>query len=130
MKFAYTIIYVPSVSDSLAFFEAAFGLSRRFLHEAGDYGELDTGTTTLAFASVELGRANLGTEFVSAAKSTKPLGIEIAFVVTDVAGAHAKALTADATEISSPVTKPWGQDVSYLRCPDGTVVELCTAPNG
>ncbi|RZL31926.1 MAG: VOC family protein, partial [Rubrivivax sp.] len=26
-----------------------------------------------------------------------------------------------------PVTKPWGQTVAYVRCPDGTLVELCTA---
>ena len=46
MKFAYTIIYVPDVAASLAFFEAAFGFSRRFLHESGTYGELETGDTT------------------------------------------------------------------------------------
>ncbi|MES1265849.1 MAG: VOC family protein, partial [Variovorax sp.] len=22
--------------------------------------------------------------------------------------------------------KPWGQTVAYLRCPDGTLVEVCT----
>ena len=55
MKLGYTIVYVPHVAESLAFFESAFGLSRRFLHESGDYGELETGETTLAFASHELG---------------------------------------------------------------------------
>ena len=54
MKLGYTIIYVPNVAESLSFFESAFGLSRRFLHESGDYGELETGETTLAFASHEL----------------------------------------------------------------------------
>ena len=39
MKLGYTIIYVPHVAESLKFFERAFGLSRRFLHESGDYGE-------------------------------------------------------------------------------------------
>ena len=39
MKLGYTIIYVPNVAESLSFFESAFGLSRRFLHESGDYGE-------------------------------------------------------------------------------------------
>ena len=43
VRFAYTIIYVPDVANSLAFFEQAFGLSKRFLHASGDYGELDTG---------------------------------------------------------------------------------------
>ena len=32
MKLAYTIIYVPDVPASLAFCEAAFGLTRKFLH--------------------------------------------------------------------------------------------------
>ena len=41
MKLGYTIIYVPNVAESLSFFESAFGLSRRFLHESGDYGELE-----------------------------------------------------------------------------------------
>jgi selenide,water dikinase len=57
MQLGYTIVYVPDVAASLAFFEQAFGLQRRFLHEAGDYGELDTGATTLAFAAHALGRA-------------------------------------------------------------------------
>ena len=43
MKFGYTIIYVPDVSSSLAFFEEAFGFARRFVDESGDYGELNTG---------------------------------------------------------------------------------------
>lgn len=38
MKFGYTIIYVPNVAESLVFFERAFRLSHRFLHESGDYG--------------------------------------------------------------------------------------------
>ena len=41
MKLGYTIVYVPDVSASLAFFENAFGMKRKFLHESGTYGELD-----------------------------------------------------------------------------------------
>jgi catechol 2,3-dioxygenase-like lactoylglutathione lyase family enzyme len=70
MKLGYTIIYVPNVAESLSFFESAFGLSRRFLHESGDYGELETGETTLAFASHELGNANFPTGFVAASESS------------------------------------------------------------
>jgi hypothetical protein len=29
-------------------------------------------------------------------------------------------------ELAAPSAKPWGQTVSYVRCPDGTLVELCT----
>ena len=56
MKLGYTIIYVPNVAQSLDFFERAFGLSRRFLHESGDYGELETGSTALAFSAHSLMR--------------------------------------------------------------------------
>ena len=126
MKFGYTIIYVPNVPDSLAFFERAFGFSRRFLHESGDYGELDTGETTLAFASHELGTMNFPSGYVAANSSAKPVGIEMAFVTSTVPKDHAAALSAGATEVKAPESKPWGQVVSYVRCPDGTLVELCT----
>ena len=126
MKLGYTIVYVPNVAASLTFFEDAFGLSRRFLHESGDYGELETGETTLAFASHELGSVNFPAGFVAASESSKPLGIEIALVTPSVAEAHAKALAAGATELKAPESKPWGQVVSYVRCPDGTLVEICS----
>ena len=126
MKFGYTIIYVPDVAASLAFFEKAFGLSRRFLHESGSYGELDTGETALAFAAHELGDMNFPGGHVAAHDSEKPLGFEIAFVTENVAEAHATALAAGATELAPPQQKPWGQVVSYVRCPDGVLVELCT----
>ena len=130
MKFGYTIIYVLNVADSLTFFENAFGLSRRFLHESGDYGELETGDTTLAFASHELGNTNFPAGFVAASESSKPLGVEIALVTPSVVEAHAKALAAGATELKEPETKPWGQVVSYVRCPDGSLVEICSPVGG
>lgn len=45
MLFGYTILYVEDVPHSLGFYEEAFGFKRRFLHEGGDFGELDTGGT-------------------------------------------------------------------------------------
>jgi lactoylglutathione lyase len=126
MKFGYTIIYVPDVTASLVFFEKAFGFSRRFLHESGDYGELETGETKLAFASHELGAINLPLGFIAANTSVPPLGIEVAFVTTSVAEAYAQTLAVDATEVKAPESKPWGQMVSYMRCPAGTLVELCS----
>jgi len=130
MKFGYTIIYVPEVAASLSFFESAFGFSRRFLHESGDYGELETGETTLAFASHELGHMNFPAGFVAASESRKPLGIEVALITPTVAEAHAKALSAGAAELKAPESKPWGQIVSYVRCPDGTLVEICSPVGG
>jgi catechol 2,3-dioxygenase-like lactoylglutathione lyase family enzyme len=68
MKFGYTIVYVPDVLASVEFFEKAFGLKRRFLHESG-YGEMDTGTTALAFATHDLGASNLPGGYVKASHS-------------------------------------------------------------
>jgi catechol 2,3-dioxygenase-like lactoylglutathione lyase family enzyme len=130
MKFGYTIIYVPDVSASLAFFEKAFGIKRRFLHESGSYGELETGETALAFAARELGHMHFPDGFVEASASPQPLGMEIALVTADVHRAHEQALAAGADQLAAPDVKPWGQTVSYLRCPDGTLVELCTPMGG
>jgi lactoylglutathione lyase len=130
MKLGYTIIYVPNVAESLSFFENAFGLPCRFLHESGDYGELETGETTLAFASLELGKINFSTGFAAASESSQPLGFEVALVTLNVEEAHIKALSSGATELKSPESKPWGQVVSYVRCPDGIVVEICSPIGG
>lgn len=126
MKLGYTIIYVPDVAASLAFFKQAFGLEQRFLHESGTYGELETGATTLAFAAHELGDMNFPGGHVRADTSTQPLGMEIGLVTEDVASAYEKAIAAGATELSAPVQKPWGQTVAYVRAPDGTLIELCS----
>jgi catechol 2,3-dioxygenase-like lactoylglutathione lyase family enzyme len=130
MKLGYTIVYVPEVAASLAFFEQAFGLQRKFLHEGGTYGELDTGETTLSFAAPEVGDMNFAGGHVHADSSAQPLGFEIALVTDDVPAAHAKAVAAGAREMAAPSQKPWGQVVSCLRCPDGILVELCTPVGG
>jgi uncharacterized glyoxalase superfamily protein PhnB len=125
LKFGYTIVYVPDVSASIDFFEKAFGLKRRFIHESG-YGEMETGSTALAFANHELGNSNLPGGYVKASHSDIPLGMEVALVTEHVPQAHQRAVAAGATSIKEPSVKPWGQTVSYVRCPDGTLVEICS----
>jgi lactoylglutathione lyase len=126
MKFGYTIIYVSDVASSLAFFVAAFGLSQKFIDPSGDYGELDTGETTLSFAAHALGATNLPSGYVAADTSVKPLGMEIALITPAVEMAYQQAIAAGAVAIKAPALKPWGQVVAYVRCPDGTLVELCS----
>lgn len=128
MNFAYTIVYVPDVAASLAFFERAFGLKARFLHESGAYGEVDTGTggATLAFVDHATARDSVQHDYVPADASPQPLGMEIGFTVGDVQAAFDHAVAAGARPLAAPITKPWGQTVAYVRCPDGTLVELCT----
>jgi len=127
MRFGYTIVYVSDVAASLDFFERAFGLSRRFLHESGGYGELETGATALAFAQHDVARSNLGRDYLAAGASGSPLGMEVGLVTDDVQAAYDRAVEAGAEALAQPVQKPWGQTVAYVRCPDGTLVELCTA---
>ena len=127
IKFGYTIAYVADVNAALSFFENAFSMQRRFLTPEGDYGELDTGATTLAFASHELGASNFAGGYVSGSASEQPLGIEIALVTDDVPAAHAAAIEQGASELKAPEQKPWGQTVSYVRCPSGILLELCTS---
>lgn len=129
MKLGYTIVYVPHVEASLAFFENAFGLQRKFLTPDGDYGELSTGETTLSFAYHALGQSHFPGGYVRADESAMPLGMEIALLTDDVPAAHAKALACGATELCPPATQPWGQTLSYVRAPDGTLIELCTPMN-
>jgi len=126
MKFAYTILYVRDVGRSLAFYESAFGLQRRFLHESGMYGELETGDTTLAFAADAIARSNLPGGFESADLSRPPAASEVAFATPDVQAAFDRATRAGAVAVAAPKAKPWGQTVAYVRDPDGHLVELCT----
>ncbi len=128
VSLGYVILYVADVAASLAFYESAFGLSRRFFNDdqGKAYGELETGAARLAFASLELVKSHLKQEVVVASPGKAPLGVEIALVTTDVPALYARALKAGAVVVSEPATKPWGQTVAYLRDNCGHLVELCT----
>lgn len=126
MKFGYTILYVQDVPRSVAFYEDAFGLSRKFVHEAGMYAEMDTGGTTLSFAANGLAKTNLPCGFHENDPQSPPAGFEVAFVTDDVQAAYDRALAAGAAPVSAPAQKPWGQICAFVRDKDGIVVELCT----
>ena len=126
VKFAYTILYVQDVERSLSFYEKAFDLERKFISPDNQYGELQTGSTTLSFASVELAKSNLPGGFTESRAGAKPFAVEIAFATDDVPAQLNKAVAAGATELAAPKQKPWGQTVAYLADPDGFLVEICT----
>lgn len=48
----YVILYVNDIAASLAFYEKAFGLAKRFFHDdhGKAYGELETGSARLVYA--------------------------------------------------------------------------------
>ena len=72
---------------------------------------------------------NLDGKYQKTDLSTKPLGIELAFVTEDVASADAQAVTAGAVAIREPAAKLWGQMVAYVRDREGTLIELCSPAN-
>lgn len=123
MQLRYVIFYVDDVDAALAFYERAFGLSRGFLHPSGDYGELATGGTKLAFSSRDLMRS-LG-KAVAAPDPQRPTH-EIAFETGNVAAAYARALDAGADAVQAPRIEAWGQTTAYVRDGSGYLVEICS----
>ena len=126
MKLGYTIVYVENVAATLAFYESAFGFARGFVHASGDYGELVTGETTLAFATIALGQSHFAEPMQPLSLGQPVVGIELAFVTDDVSAAFERACAAGAQALAPPELKPWGQTVAYVRAQEGTLIELCS----
>lgn len=123
MILRYTILYVADVAAALDFYESAFGLTRAFLHEAGDYGEMSTGQTKLAFSSTAL-MTQLGK--APGRHDPKAPVFEIAFETDDVRAAFERAVSAGAKPVQPPRDEPWGQTTSYVSDPNGYLVEICS----
>ena len=126
MRFGYTILYVSDVTASLDFYERALGQRRRFVHESGQYAELDTGPTALALASHELAAANVPGLYRPERRAGAQPTFEVCFVTDDVRAAFERAAAAGAEPVSEPQTKPWGQQVAYVRDRDGNLIELAS----
>ncbi len=123
MQLRYIILYVPDVGAAMDFYARAFGLDLRFLHDGGDYGEMATGETRLAFSSIAL-MQSLGKQVANTAPE-RP-SFELAFATDDVPAALERALSAGAALVQGATDMPWGQTISYVRAPEGTLVEICT----
>lgn len=125
MQFGYTILYVPDVTATVEFYERAFGLTRRFVHESGLYAEMETGATALAFAGEAMAEAN-GLAIHPNAAEGLAAGVEICFVTDTPDESYERAIAQGATSIKAVELKPWGQRVAHLRDLNGCVVEICT----
>jgi len=126
VRLGYAIIYVPDVTAAVEFYERAFGLARRFVHDSGEYAEMETGATALGFANEGFIAAQ-NHPFRTNRPGEAPAGVEIALIVEDVPSAFERALTAGAERWAEPAVKPWGQTVAFVRDLNGFLVELCTA---
>lgn len=123
MRLRYTILYVADVAATLAFYQQAFGFDVKIQHESGDYAELQTGETLLAFSSLNLMR-QLG-KHPGIADPKQPV-FEIAFETDDVAASLAQAVAVGATLIKDTELMPWGQTISYVSDPNGFLIEICS----
>ncbi|MFZ4808836.1 MAG: VOC family protein [Hyphomicrobiaceae bacterium] len=129
MRLGYVILYVPDVARTVAFYEAAFGLTRRFVHDSGTYAEMETGATALAFAAESLSDSS-GLVFARNRPDGLAAGAEVGLVTDDVAGRYQTAIDAGAVAVTPPTRKPWGQTVSYVRDLNGFLVEICSPVRG
>ncbi|WP_027721334.1 VOC family protein [Maridesulfovibrio zosterae] len=127
MHFKYTILYVEDVTSTIIFYEDVFGFNRKMIHESGEYGELDTGGTTLAFSSHKL-MNQLG-KSSDTPNPSAPV-FEIAFETENVAEALEKARSAGAKIIQEPQQQPWGQTIAYVADNNGFLIEICSPVAG
>lgn len=126
VKLGYTIMYVNDVVKAVEFYESSFGFKRKFLPPENDYAELETGSTTLAFASKELANTNLKNGFLESSITNKPFGMEIALTTDDVNATIEASVKNGAVLVVEPVIKAWGQVIAYIRDLDGFLIEICT----
>lgn len=128
MRLGYVILYVQDVVATVEFYEKAFGLQRRFVHESNAYAEMETGATALAFVDESLMKGSH--PFRLNRTSDGAAGIEVALVTDNVDEQFNHAVKAGACAVVAPVLKPWGQTVAYVKDNNGCFVELCSPLGG
>lgn len=124
LKFAWTIIYVKDVLETIAFYEKAFGFKKKFVAPGDEFGEISTGETTIGFSTIELLEKHLPGGFQAADPSQRPLGIELAFTTNEVQKHYDRAIKAGAIPVTPPTQKPWGQIVGYVKDINGVLIEI------
>jgi uncharacterized glyoxalase superfamily protein PhnB len=129
-RLGYLILYVDSVPEVMDFYEQAFGLTRRFLHESEDYGEMETGATTLSFTSHALGSEAVPIAYRKTSPSEQPPGFELSLVSDDVDALWSRAIESGAEGLSEPHDEPWGQRVAYVRDCEGNLVGIVSPMGG
>ena len=125
MRLGYIIIYVSNVPNTVAFYETAFALTCRFIHESSLYAEMETGSATLAFAGNEAAEM-IGLKVLPNDPKAIAAGWEICLIANDVAAAYEHAVAKRCNPVAPPTENPWGQTVSYLRDLNGCLVEIAS----
>lgn len=121
IRLGYVILYVEDVPRALAFYHEALGLGIRM--NMGMYAELETGGTALAVSQRAFVAEHLGLPLPPPGQGSSEIGLVVPQEQVDEM--YARALAAGATAVMAPTQQPWGQRVSYVRDPDGHLVEIC-----
>lgn len=130
LSFSTTVIYVKDNANTvLDFYQQAFGFTLKYYDENMDFGELETGSTSIMVSSYQAGKIMMGDAFPLKDDGQKnddgsSNKIELAFLTDDVASAYQKAIGAGATSAKEPVTHPWGQTAAYVYGIEGTLIGI------
>jgi catechol 2,3-dioxygenase-like lactoylglutathione lyase family enzyme len=126
-KLGWVIVYVPDVREAIAFYGRVFGLAATFVDDGGDFGQLDTGSTALAFVSETLADSNFEGGFQRTGLGSPPVNIELALVFDDV-GCSAQgtdpgvgpreAFSVGSTELAQCAGRPVRADLCGQTCAD------------
>jgi hypothetical protein len=86
LKFGSTVIYLEQdVANVLDFYRRAFGFDTRFYDPHHEFGELETGGTSIAFATAKAYELMLPGSF-QPPPAGRSSGTELAFITDDVPG--------------------------------------------
>ncbi len=116
----YVVLIVEDLDRSLSFYTGILGL--QLGHRSGDYAQLDTGATRLAFYTRQAMAKTLGIQLKPPADEEP--GFEIGFKVEDVDATFLELVQKGVKAAVQPTTRPWGQRTAYVRDPDGHLIEL------
>lgn len=122
-RLGHIIYYVKNVTETVEFFEKAFGLKRAFIDETGVYAQMETGDTALGFADQKFAKEHVMGNYTPLNK-TAPFGMEISFCSHEPQSNYDRAIEAGCKGINPLEEKPWGQTVGHVLTPDGILVEI------
>jgi lactoylglutathione lyase len=118
-----TILYTAKPKETLEFYEAAFGLKRRFFNENPGFGELEVGSTTLAISNIKIEQGEYPAAQVSTVENPA-FGFHVSFQTDDSQALFEQAVQHGATVVHAPQKLPWGGTVARLKDINGVLVSI------
>ena len=116
----YVIIIVDDMDLMLDFYMNTLGIE--LSHRAGEFAQMNTGTTRLGFFTRKAMSRTIGKRL------KKPLtdsqGFEIGFKVEDVDTLYVQLLDQGVEGAAEPTDRPWGQRTAYIYDPESNLIEL------